>query len=266
MNWRGWPSGFRSSSWPAILPNMPPTSSRRTTGQARPRSSGTWSKCTGSRRLFHVDGPPTAPDAHGAQARAQRSHAGAPWRRSRRLAQRAIQRAERRGSRREAACRPRALPDAIVCANDQMAIGVLQALARGGVRVPEELSVTGFDDIFPGSLFEPVAHHRAPAHAAAGRAGLRPAARPHSPAGLADAGGIAADRPRAAQELRLPARHRSANACPATPCHRRPGGMSRGPGVTGPPPRPSDRRELGARRCPLSSGAWAFTWSPPGSR
>ena len=36
-----------------------------------------------------------------------------------------------------------------------MAIGVLQALARGGVRVPEELSVTGFDDIFPGSLFEP---------------------------------------------------------------------------------------------------------------
>ena len=33
-----------------------------------------------------------------------------------------------------------ALPDAVVCANDQMAIGVLQALARGGVRVPEELS------------------------------------------------------------------------------------------------------------------------------
>ncbi len=47
------------------------------------------------------------------------------------------------------------LPDAVVCANDQMAIGVLQALARGGVRVPEQLAVTGFDDIFPGSLFDP---------------------------------------------------------------------------------------------------------------
>jgi len=42
-----------------------------------------------------------------------------------------------------------------VCANDQMAIGVLQALERGGVRVPQDVSVTGFDDIFPGSLFDP---------------------------------------------------------------------------------------------------------------
>ena len=49
----------------------------------------------------------------------------------------------------------RELPDAVVSANDQMAIGVLQALASGGVRVPEELSVTGFDDIFPGSLSDP---------------------------------------------------------------------------------------------------------------
>ncbi|MBO0823946.1 MAG: substrate-binding domain-containing protein, partial [Actinobacteria bacterium] len=39
--------------------------------------------------------------------------------------------------------------------NDQMAIGVLQALTRGGVRVPEDLAVTGFDDIYPGSLSEP---------------------------------------------------------------------------------------------------------------
>jgi LacI family transcriptional regulator len=46
-------------------------------------------------------------------------------------------------------------PDAVVCANDQMAIGVLQALTRGGVLVPDELSVTGFDDIFPGRLFDP---------------------------------------------------------------------------------------------------------------
>jgi LacI family transcriptional regulator len=39
------------------------------------------------------------------------------------------------------------LPEAIVCANDQMAIGALQALLRAGLRVPEDLAVTGFDDL-----------------------------------------------------------------------------------------------------------------------
>jgi LacI family transcriptional regulator len=48
-----------------------------------------------------------------------------------------------------------ALPDAVVCANDQMAIGVLRAFAVGGVRVPEDLAVVGFDDIALGSLYDP---------------------------------------------------------------------------------------------------------------
>ena len=43
--------------------------------------------------------------------------------------------------------RLRLRPDAIVTANDQMAIGVLEALAARGVRVPEEVAVAGFDDI-----------------------------------------------------------------------------------------------------------------------
>jgi len=47
------------------------------------------------------------------------------------------------------------LPDAVVSANDQMAIGVLKALSRAGIRVPEDIAVTGFDDIFPGSLCDP---------------------------------------------------------------------------------------------------------------
>ncbi len=45
-----------------------------------------------------------------------------------------------------------ALPRAIVCANDQTAIGVLYALERHGISVPGDVAVTGFDDI-------PVARH-----------------------------------------------------------------------------------------------------------
>ena len=49
----------------------------------------------------------------------------------------------------------RPLPDAIVCANDQMAIGVVRTLTRARVRVPEDVAVVGFDDIFPASLTDP---------------------------------------------------------------------------------------------------------------
>lgn len=38
-------------------------------------------------------------------------------------------------------------PTAIFAANDAMAIGALGALRQGGVRVPEEIAVAGFDDI-----------------------------------------------------------------------------------------------------------------------
>src|SRR6202035_2594290 len=41
--------------------------------------------------------------------------------------------------------RPR--PTAVVCFNDKVAVGVLEMAAARGLRVPEDLSVTGFDDI-----------------------------------------------------------------------------------------------------------------------
>jgi DNA-binding LacI/PurR family transcriptional regulator len=37
-------------------------------------------------------------------------------------------------------------PTAVVCINDRMAIGVLKALRENGMRVPEDISVTGFDN------------------------------------------------------------------------------------------------------------------------
>ena len=37
-------------------------------------------------------------------------------------------------------------PSAVVAFNDRVAVGVRVALARGGVRVPEEMSVVGYDD------------------------------------------------------------------------------------------------------------------------
>ena len=48
-----------------------------------------------------------------------------------------------------------AVPEAVACANDQMAIGVIRELQRSGIRVPEDVAVTGFDDIFPGRVVGP---------------------------------------------------------------------------------------------------------------
>ena len=48
-----------------------------------------------------------------------------------------------------------ALPRAIVCANDQTALGVMYALAQHGIDVPGDVAVTGFDDI-------PMARHLRP--------------------------------------------------------------------------------------------------------
>ncbi len=48
------------------------------------------------------------------------------------------------------------LPDAIICANDSMAIGVMDALKRYGKRIPEDVIVTGFDGIWQGQYNDPV--------------------------------------------------------------------------------------------------------------
>jgi LacI family transcriptional regulator, repressor for deo operon, udp, cdd, tsx, nupC, and nupG len=47
------------------------------------------------------------------------------------------------------------LPTAVCCYNDMTALGALHAIHSHGLRVPEDISVTGFDDLFFASLTQP---------------------------------------------------------------------------------------------------------------
>ncbi|PKQ20797.1 MAG: LacI family transcriptional regulator [Actinobacteria bacterium HGW-Actinobacteria-6] len=47
------------------------------------------------------------------------------------------------------------LPDAVVCGNDEIAVGVLREFRRRQIRVPEDVLVTGFDDIRFAALADP---------------------------------------------------------------------------------------------------------------
>lgn len=47
------------------------------------------------------------------------------------------------------------LPDAVFCSNDAMALGLLSALWDLGIKVPQDVSVMGFDDIDGSEYFQP---------------------------------------------------------------------------------------------------------------
>ena len=110
----------------------------------------------GYRELFYVSGPPEAPDARERRLAFDEAVARYPGVRvtgayEGRFATVSGQRAVR-----ELLARPgRELPDAIVCANDQMAIGVMLELRAAGFSVPGDVAVAGFDDILLGALFPP---------------------------------------------------------------------------------------------------------------
>jgi LacI family transcriptional regulator len=116
----------------------------------------------GKRRLFHIDGPATAPDA---SARRQAMRAVVDAHPDAVLIGSYYGRFSVRSGE-DAAARlladfggvsgnDGALPDAIVCANDQMAIGVLRTLSTRNIRAPQDVAVVGFDDIFPATLCDP---------------------------------------------------------------------------------------------------------------
>ena len=54
-------------------------------------------------------------------------------------------------------------PQAIVCSNDYMAISVCDALTARGIRIPEDIAVTGFDDLDEAKFyFPPITSMRVP--------------------------------------------------------------------------------------------------------
>jgi LacI family transcriptional regulator len=109
----------------------------------------------GRRRLFYVDGPTTAPDAMERRRALTQTLRGYPDCQLIGSCEGQFSVASGDAAGQHLLTTGEPLPDAVVCANDQMAIGLLQAFARAGVRVPDQVAVVGFDDIFPGSLCDP---------------------------------------------------------------------------------------------------------------
>jgi LacI family transcriptional regulator len=110
----------------------------------------------GKTRLFYISGPAEAPDARERRTafeEAVAEHPGATLAGffKGRFAAISGQLAVREiltGPRRE-------LPDAIICGNDQMAIGAIRELQMAGIRVPTDVAVVGFDDMHLSALLAP---------------------------------------------------------------------------------------------------------------
>lgn len=47
------------------------------------------------------------------------------------------------------------LPTTFVCANDEMALGAIKAIQENNLKVPEDIAVVGFDDIYMSNFFTP---------------------------------------------------------------------------------------------------------------
>ncbi|WP_124274522.1 LacI family DNA-binding transcriptional regulator [Streptomyces sp. ADI93-02] len=103
----------------------------------------------GLRRLAFVGGDPESPDAEARFCgfRDACRDAGLPVPDAPDLRTGMMTRAEGARAAETLLDRGAERPEAMVFANDQMAVGALRALERRGMRVPEDIAVTGFDGI-----------------------------------------------------------------------------------------------------------------------
>jgi LacI family transcriptional regulator len=108
----------------------------------------------GYRRLCFIGGPPDSPDARQRLAAFAEVIRGTPGAAADASVHGDFSEASGSAAARLLLGRPR-LPEAVVCANDQMAIGLLREFRWAGVPVPGRVAVTGFDDIYPSMLTDP---------------------------------------------------------------------------------------------------------------
>jgi LacI family transcriptional regulator len=110
----------------------------------------------GRSRLFYVGGPPEAPDERERRRAFDEEVARHPGVRLTGSFEGRFVTVSGQLAVREILAAPRGeAPDAIVCANDQMAIGAMLELQAAGIRVPADIAVTGFDDVYLGAMLNP---------------------------------------------------------------------------------------------------------------
>jgi LacI family transcriptional regulator len=110
----------------------------------------------GHTRLCYVSGPPEAPDARERRSAFNEALARYPGVQLTGTFEGRFATISGQLAVREILAGPRRdLPDAIVCANDQMAIGAMMELRAAGLRVPADVAVVGFDNMHLGSLYAP---------------------------------------------------------------------------------------------------------------
>ncbi|WP_327365590.1 LacI family DNA-binding transcriptional regulator [Streptomyces sp. NBC_01217] len=121
---------------------------------------------TGHRSIAYVSGPPGLNQVHDRRTGALNAltEAGLPPEALRELPTERLDVA----AGRDAGARLLGLsdrPTAVFCANDLLALGVLQALFAAGVRVPEDMAIVGYDDIeFAAAAAVPLTSVRQPAY------------------------------------------------------------------------------------------------------
>jgi LacI family transcriptional regulator, galactose operon repressor len=110
----------------------------------------------GRTRLFAIAGPPEAPDARERRSALTQTLADYPGTSLAGLFEGRFAAMSGQLAVRDILTWPRSeLPDAIVCGNDQMAIGAIRELQMAGIRVPADVAVVGFDDMHAGTLVAP---------------------------------------------------------------------------------------------------------------